>query len=97
MTSRDDPLNDILLPASDLANKIKSGEVRGKPRDRLLAGAVLILLAERDTMRWLYQAALSQAESEVERAELFASELTPEAMDRVRGYLRLRNKTGVAE
>ncbi len=78
-----DPLNDILLPAQELAQRIA---FKDNPRgtERRLAGAVLILMAERTTYRMLVQ----DADERIASAQAYIAELEEEVPAEVRQRLR---------
>ncbi len=78
-----DPLNDILLPAQELAQRIAA---KDNPRgtERRLAGAVLILMAERTAYRMLVQEANDRLASGLAYAAELEKEVTAEALQRVR-------------
>lgn len=92
MTTRDDPLNDLILPAYDRAVKIRDGEKNVSRGEILLAGAVLAMIAERDALWALLRHAERQHVEERKYAKELEKEASPAAVDRARGVLRLHSK-----
>lgn len=87
-----DPLNEILLPALELAERIQARETDGKAGRAKLAGALTILAAERQTYRLLLQLAHEQAEQERAYAKELERELSAEDRRQVRDRLRLHSR-----
>ena len=87
-TNADDPLNDILLPAYDLAVKIRDTTKVSKSRDKLLAGAFLVLMSERDTQMWLHRDLIRRYEEDRRYIGALEQELTAEARIRVKEWAR---------
>ncbi len=87
-----DPLNEILLPALALAERIQSRKTDGKAGRAKLAGALMILVAERQTYRLLLQLAEDQAQEESVYTRELEAELSAESLRQVRERLRLHSR-----